>query len=530
MSSRTRTALMAAAAAAAVAGVTPLLFAADAAKPAAAPAAPAPAAKQFGLPQPGDPPFALFGHGWHRNIFDPSAKGVPDDWDPTSGRNVKWVATLGSQSYAGPVIYRGMVFVGTNNEAKKNPKLTGDRGNVMAFDLATGELVWQSAHPKLAAGRVNDWPLQGVCSTPHVEGEVVYYVSNRAEIIAADIDGFRDGTNDGPFTAETETSEIDEDILWRYDLIGTDDVFPHNLAAGSPLVVDGILYTVTGNGVDEGHINIPSPKAPSFVALDAKTGKLLWKDSTPGDKIFHGTWSNPSYAVIKGRAQVIFPGGDGWVYSFEPKTGKLLWKYDGNPKGAVYELGGSGTANEFIGMGVVWEDKVYIAVGQDPEHGEGEGHLHAIDASLDGDITEKGRVWHRGFQDFNRSISTVAIDEQGILYAADLSGYLYALDARTGQLHWTYNVFAAIWGSPYVADGKVYLGDEDGDVAILRAGKGKDGKPELLREINMGSAVYTTPVARDGVLYIVTRNKLFAIETGAQSTPPGKAAPAAVAE
>lgn len=137
---------------------------------AAKPAAPSAAASDA-------PGYALFGHGLHRNMFDPKAKNVPDDWDPASGRNIKWVATLGSQSYAGPLLYRNMVFVGTNNEAKKNPKLTGDRGNLMAFDLATGELIWQSAYPKLASGRVNDWPLQGVCSTPHVE--VMWFITCR---------------------------------------------------------------------------------------------------------------------------------------------------------------------------------------------------------------------------------------------------------------------------------------------------------------------------------------------------------------
>jgi outer membrane protein assembly factor BamB len=151
---------------------------------------------------------------------------------------------------------------------------------------------------------------------------------------------------------------------------------------------------------------------------------------------------------------------------------------------------------------------VYIAVGQDPEHGEGAGHLWAIDATGEGDITETGAVWHFGGKDFNRTVSTVAIHD-GLLYAADLSGFVYCLDAKTGAHHWTYDTFAAIWGSPFVADGRVYIGDEDGDVAVLKAKAGD--KPELLYEVNMGSAVYTTPVAKDGVLYIVSRNTLFAI-------------------
>ncbi len=451
---------------------------------------------------------AMFGNTPSRNMVSDD-KGLPEKWDPKTGLNVKWVVEVGSQSYAGPVLAGGKVFVGTNNEGLKNPAIQGDKGVVMAFRAEDGEFLWQLVHDKLPSGRVNDWPLQGVCSTPFIEGDRLWYISNRAEVVCADTEGFRDGENDGPFTKETVTGEAAGDVIWSFDMMSELDVFPHNLAAGSPLVVGDLIFTVTGNGVDEGHVNIPAPFAPSFIALDKTTGKLAWQDASPGDKILHGSWSNPAYGVMGGKPQVIFPGGDGWVYSFEPKTGKLIWKFDCNPKDSVWILGGAGTRNNIISTPVVWQDRVYISVGQDPEHGEGEGHLWAIDATQTGDVTDKAAVWHRGGEDFHRTISTVAIAD-GVLYAADLSGFLYALDPDTGQHFWTYDTFAAVWGSPFVADGKVYLGDEDGDVAVLRAGK----EMKLLAEINLGSAVYTTPVAKDGVLYILTRNKLFALKDG----------------
>ncbi len=469
---------------------------------------------------PGFAQLVMFGGDASRNMVS-SEKGLPAKWNPETGENILWSAKLGSQSYGGPVVGDGKVFIGTNNEGLRNPKLTGDRGNLMVFDVKDGKFLWQSAYPKLAAGRVNDWPLQGVCSSPAVEGDVVYYISNRAELIAADTEGFLDKENDGPFQTETEKSDIDEDVVWKLDMIGELDVFPHNLAAGNPLIVGDIIYTVTGNGVDEGHINVPVPQAPSFIAVDKNTGKLLWESDLPREKILHGQWSNPVYGVIKGRPQVVFPGGDGWLYSFEPKTGKLLWKFDCNPKDSVYKIGGAATRNNIIGTPVIFDEKVYVGVGEDPEHGEGVGHLWVIDASMDGDVTGKAVVWHRGGEDFHRTISTVAIAD-GIVYAADLSGHLYALDAKTGEHFWTYDAFAAVWGSPFVADGKVYLGDEDGDIVVLRAGK----KKELLHEVNMGSSVYTTPVAKDGVLYINTRSMLFAIAEGKGKPAKPAAAPA----
>jgi len=453
---------------------------------------------------------AMWGGSPSRNQVS-AAKNLPTSWDAETGVNIKWTAELGSQTYGGPLIVDDKIIVGTNNQAERNPEHRGDRGVVMAFNRADGTFLWQIAHPKLPAGRVNDWPQQGVCSTPYAEGDRLYYISNQAEMVALDTEGFLDGENDGPITDEESTESIDADVIWTFDMIAELDVFPHNLATSSPLGIDGRLFALTSNGVDEGHIHIPAPFAPSFIALDQQSGKLIWDSSLPGDQILHGQWANPAYGVAGGREQVIFPGGDGWLYSLTPDTGELIWKFDCNPKDSVWELGGRGTRNNIVSTPVFYDGKVYIAVGQDPEHGEGEGHLWAIDASGKGDITATGAVWHFGNKDYHRTISTVAISD-GLLYTADLSGFVYCLDAQTGEHYWTHDTFAAIWGSPFVADGKVYIGDEDGDIDVLKVGK----KLEVLHETNLGSAVYTTPVARDGVLYIASRNTLFAIAADKQ--------------
>jgi len=453
---------------------------------------------------------AMWGGSPSRNQVS-AEKNLPVSWDTETGANIKWTAELGSQTYGGPLIVGDKIIVGTNNQAERNPEHRGDRGVVMAFNRADGTFLWQIAHPKLPAGRVNDWPQQGVCSTPYAEGDRLYYISNQAEMVALDTEGFLDGENDGPITDEESTEPIDADVIWTFDMIAELDVFPHNLATSSPLGIDGRLFALTSNGVDEGHIHIPAPFAPSFIALDQQSGELIWDSSLPGDQILHGQWANPAYGVAGGRKQVIFPGGDGWLYSLTPDTGELIWKFDCNPKDSVWELGGRGTRNNIVSTPVFYEGKVYIAVGQDPEHGEGEGHLWAIDASGKGDITATGAVWHFGNKDYHRTISTVAISD-GLLYTADLSGFVYCLDAQTGEHYWTHDTFAAIWGSPFVADGKVYIGDEDGDIDVLKVGK----KLEVLHETNLGSAIYTTPVARDGVLYIASRNTLFAIAADKQ--------------
>ena len=469
---------------------------------------------------------AMWGFTLGRNMVSDETN-LPDEWDPATGKNIKWTAELGSQSYAGPVLHGGKVFVGTNNESFKQPQLTGDRGNIMAFNEEDGKFLWQTTHTKLTAGRVNDWPYQGVCSAPYIEGDRVYYVSNRCEVVCVDTEGFYDSENDRPYIDETNVTMLHGDIVWKYDMIEQLDVFPHNLAVCSPIAVGNLLFIVTGNGVDEGHINIPSPLAPSFIALNKKTGALVWEDASPGMEILHGQWSNPAYGEAGGRGQVIFPGGDGWIYALAPETGELIWKFDCNPKDSVWDLGGGGTRNNIVSTPVIHEGVVYIGVGQDPEHGEGEGHLYAIDATKTGDITETGAIWHVHGDDeeasaksgnpfvkkkkFYRTISTVSIHE-GLVYAADLNGYVYCFDAKTGEKKWKHDMEAAVWGSTLVADGKVYIGDEDGDMAVLKAGP----ELEVLFEVNMGSSMYTTPVPKDGTLYLVSRNRLFAVEAAAE--------------
>jgi outer membrane protein assembly factor BamB len=431
-------------------------------------------------------------------------KGLPTSWDVKTKKNVKWVAALGSQTYGNPVVAGGMVFVGTNNEAMRDPKQAGDRGVLMAFREKDGEFLWQITHEKLASGRVNDWPFQGVASSPLVEGDRLYYVSNRCELVAVDTQGFADGENDGPYTEEKLTGPHDGDIVWKLDMMEEVGSFPHNLSNSSPVAFGDLVYVSTSNGQDESHVNIPSPRAPAIIAVNKKTGKVVWEDNSVEDRILHGQWAAITVANIGGVDQVIHPQGDGWVRGYEAVSGKKLWEFDTNPKDSVWPK----TRNELIATPVVYEGLVYIANGQDPEHGEGVGHLYAIDATKRGDITQTGRVWH--YDKIRRSISTAAIQD-GIVYYADFSGFLHALDAKTGQVYWVHDMFAAIWGSPLLADGKIYLGDEDGDVAILQAGKEK----KVLGEMNMGSSVYCTPVPANGTLFIANRNQLYALaETG----------------
>lgn len=488
-------------------------------------------------------PIAMFGETPARNMVNLTDKNPPAEFEPNDKKHVKWVAKLGSRAYGGPTIAGGKVFVGTNNESPRNQRDTMlrkdgkreaiDKGNLMCFEEATGKFLWQHVCDKLPSGQVNDWPREGCCSTPAVEGNRLWYVSNRCEVVCLDTAGFADG-NQG-VQDEQYKDPTDADVIWRLDMMKDLNVFPHNLAACSPLVVGDLVFIVTANGVDEGHINIPAPDAPSFLCLNKTTGKVVWKSNLPGKNIMHGQWSNPTYLEVKGLKQVLFPGGDGWLYSFAPDTGKILWKFDCNPKDSKYELGGRGTKSDFIATPVVHDGLIYIGTGQDPEHFTGVGHLWCIDPSKSAGNGEdlspvndnfdpkapvnakSGLVWHYGGPAenpdkegrdfyFGRTMSTVSVHD-GFVYAAELDGFLHCLDAKTGQRHWKHDTKSAIWGSTYWVGGKIYLATEEGDLWIFDHGKEKGDAVKIEFE----QPIRSTPVMANGVLYVMTESNLFAI-------------------
>jgi outer membrane protein assembly factor BamB len=441
----------------------------------------------------------MWGGNPQRNMVS-TIKNLPSIWDVQTKKNIKWKVELGSTSYGNPVVADGKVFVGTNNETPKNALLKGDKGVLMCFRESDGKFLWQAVSEKLESGF--DWPEQGVCSSPAVEGKRLYYVTNRGELVCLDTEGFLDGKNDGPFQEEELKGATDADVIWKLDMRKELGVSQHNMANSSPAIWADLVFLETSNGQDENNEKVAAPNAPSFIAVDKNTGKVVWKDNSPGEKILHGQWSSPALGEVAGVQQAFFPGGDGWVYGFDARTGEKLWRFDTNPKDAVWPK----TRNYLISTPVLYDGKLFIATGQDPENGSGPGRMYSIDPTKRGDITESGRLWQ--YDNLRRSISTASV-LGGLVYISDFAGFVHCLDITSGKPYWTHDLLSAVWGSPYTADGKVYIGNEDGDIVILQAGK----ELKKLSQINMGGAVYSTPVAANDTLFIMTRNELFAISS-----------------
>ncbi|MFN0052374.1 MAG: PQQ-binding-like beta-propeller repeat protein [Planctomycetales bacterium] len=496
----------------------------------------------------------------HRNNV--SDLELPLTANVSSGKNILWSAKLGSLTHGSPVVANGKIYIGTNNGAGYVPRLPAqtDLSCLVCIDAQTGRFLWQHANEKLAAGRAQDWEQIGVCATPYVEGKRLWYVNNRNEVCCLDTEGFRDGKNDGPFQKEPNAHEDEADVIWKLDLIGRFGALPHNAVSCSVTVLGDTLFVGTSNGVGESHRGA-DPAAPNFVALDKNTGAVLWWDRIPGSNILHGQWSSPAAGRLGGVDQVIFAGGDGWIYSFSPQgtgaTGEeaeLLWKFDCNPKTSIYKLEGA-TRCPIIAAPVIYDGLAYVGVGDDPEHGEGIGRLWCIDPTKRGDVSptivynkahplapiphqrlqacdpqrgdfermnpNSALVWQyegsapvRFDEAMHRTLSSTAIS-RNLLFVSDLSGLVHCLDAKTGRAHWTHDLLASSWSTPLIAGNRVYIADLDGDVCVFQLSSQKN----LLSEFNVGAPVYGTPTVGNGVLHLATSTNLYAIQEGGARTP-----------
>jgi hypothetical protein len=172
---------------------------------------------------------------------------------------VKWIAKLGSETYSTPIIGGGKVYIGTNNEEPRDPRHKGDRGVLMCFEEQTGRFLWQLVVPKREEDIYLDWPTSGICSPVTIDGDRVYVVSNRGEVMCLDSEGMAN-SNDGLFKDEgphmtrqprkregaeaptpippLEPGPMDADIIWLFNLTDGAGIWSHDAATAQFLCVE----------------------------------------------------------------------------------------------------------------------------------------------------------------------------------------------------------------------------------------------------------------------------------------------------
>ena len=487
---------------------------------------------------------------------------VPGEKDSMKGEiiratasNVLWGVRTSSLTYPSPTIVGGKIFTGGREAGL---------GVFKCLDARDGKLLWEYAAPfrdipksidkdlKFMLGRIT--PNLGICATATYSNGRVFFVNHRCEVMCLDANGSAEPfVMPVPSASKAKKGDVPPPatpsgvrgakILWTFDL-WEHGVRPSDACNGSPLVDGDFLYVNTSNGTDRDtdlaydDRKTPAPDAPNLIVLDKKTGRLLASDDEKriGPNILHGQWSTPSLGIVNGRKLIFFGAGDGCCYAFAALTAvpenptklKTIWWCDCNPPeyrvavsnlnwAALYSLGDKrykkslnkknessyvGTS-EIIGCPVFFSNRVYVAIGQDPEHGHGRGALWCLDATKTGKITQAGKIWC--YQGLDRTLATPAIHD-GLLFIGDVAGRVHCLDADTGKPIWVHETDADAWSSTLLADEKIFFPTLK-HLWVLAAGREK----KVLSQINLGAPMYATPIAVDDTLYINSRNYLWAV-------------------
>jgi outer membrane protein assembly factor BamB/HEAT repeat protein len=427
----------------------------------------------------------------------------PIDWDTSTGRNIVWSVELGNEVYGSPVVVGDVVYVGADNTRQINRAFQEDSGVLMAFRVTDGAFLWQDVAPRVERG-LREWLLPSTTSAPYVEGDRLYYVTAECQLRCLDTQGFRDGENNGPYREEVFKDNAAADIVWQLDMPAL-GVFPHEACNSDVLPLGDLLMIGTSNGQNEGHTGVPSPRAPSLIAVTKHSGEVVWRAIGPGDRVLHGDWSSPVAANVNGRMQVLFGGGDGWLRAYDAASGHEVWRFDGNPKDARWlPRPGVLSRSSIIASPVFADGRVFIAMGQSPGHGNGPSLIHAISPSGKGDVTKSGLLWTS--REVGRVVGTPIVKD-GLLYIGDLGGTVHCLDAATGAHLWKHETNDAIWGCLLLAGDRLYVGNAAGLMTVLRAGRRK----ELLAEIQMDAPLYSRPAVIDDALYLATASRLYLI-------------------
>ena len=208
------------------------------------------------------------------------------------------------------------------------------------------------------------------------------------------------------------------------------------------------------------------------------------------------------------------------VYAFEPlrksppqgevRHLKKVFQFDFDPNAPKTDIHKFSTnrregPSNIHGMPVFKHNQLFVAGGGDLWWGKNEAWLKCIDATKTVDITTSGLAWSYPVE--KHVMSTAAVADE-LVFIADCGRKFHCVDAKTGKPYWTHEIQGEAWASPYVADGKVYLGTRSGNFYVFAASKEK--KVQAALELTTPISAPTT--AANGVLYVATMTHLYAVQ------------------
>src|SRR6185503_12613385 len=212
-------------------------------------------------------------------------------------------------------------------------------------------------------------------------------------------------------------------------------------------IIEGDLVIVSGPTEGWGD---QAQRRHRFMAFDKRTGEAVWV-SSPGGRPYDTTYAPPIAAEINGTRLIITGAGDGAVHAMKPQTGEPVWRFEMAKRG--------------INTGVVLKGNLAIVSHSEENLDTSEmGLLAALDATSKGAITKEQAKW--AIKGFQGGFSSPVIDGDR-LYQIDNGANLFAFDVNTGKELWIQNLGTIQKASPVLADGKLYVGTENGKFFIL---------------------------------------------------------------
>ena len=394
-------------------------------------------------------------------------KNLPSTWSP-QGQNLLWKAPYGGIS--APVVHKDRVYIMNTDGTGANMK-----ERLMAFDGSTGKLVWER---KWSIFLSDVPPHRMAWSSPTVDPDTgnVFAFGGHGQLWCFTREG-----------KEVWNRSLGEEFAW---------VTTHGGRTPAP-VIDGDQVMVSGVTTGWG---TQSRAAHRFFAFDKRTGENIFV-TTPGGRPYDTTYSPPMIAELGGQRLFIVGGGDGTVHAVKAQTGEPVWKFTMSKRG--------------LNTGVVINGStVYVSHSEENLDTSEMGLLAALDGTFKGEMGKAQIKW--AVPGFQGGVSSPFIDGDRIIQV-DNGANVFAFDLVTGRQIWKFNIGTIQKSTAVFADGKIYVGTENGKFFIL---KPHNDHCEKLSEVTFrqpapgqetGEKVIASAAISDGRVFIVTNESLYAI-------------------
>ncbi len=376
--------------------------------------------------------------------------GLPVEW--SHDENVTWKLAMPDRSGATPIIWREKIFLNVAEEGSLF---------LWCVDRNKGEVIWKK---HLSDGDVRMRKQNMSSPSPVTDGNTVWVMTGTGILKAFDFDGGE---------------------LWARDIQADYGQFGLNWGyASSPLLYDGdlIVECLHGMKTDE----------PSYVLrIDGATGKTLWRVDRPTDALRESpdAYTTPALLTGQGEDQIVISGGD-YVTGHDPKTGREIWRRGGlNPQNAPnYRI---------ISSAVVHNDLIFVPTRRTP--------FQAFRITKNGSKIEPKLLWT-----FDRGPDVPSpVTDGEYLYLFDDRGVVHCLNPSTGDIVWGSERIppATYSSSPVLADGKLYMSNEDGQTVVIKAGP----KFEILATNQMNGYTLSSPSISGGQIFLRTSEWLYCV-------------------